>query len=166
MKFLFQKVNLFGNIAPFGYDRVKLSNMKGYTLKPNKDEAPIVKEIFRLYAFENTTISSIAKQLNNMNFKPRISDKWSISSIKDILSNPTYTGKLVWNRRKQKKKTKNGHLVISRPRNNNFLIYEGLHESIIDSKTWNLVQEKRKQNIPKIKHNNIIQNPLARFNLL
>ena len=150
-----------GNIAPFGYDRVKLKNAKGYTLSINQDEAPIVKEIFRLYAFENTSINSVAKQLNKLNLKPRITSEWTISSVKDILSNPTYIGKIVWNRRKQKKKTKNGHLIISRPRNKDYLIYDGLHEPIIDNKTWELVQEKRKQNAPKVKHNNTIQNPLV-----
>lgn len=150
-----------GNIAPFGYDRVKLKDAKGYTLCINQNEAPIVKEIFRLYTFESNTINSIVKQLNFMNLKPRISNEWTISSIKDILSNPTYIGKIVWNRRKQKKKTKNGHLIISRPRNQEYLIYDGLHEPIIDTKTWELVQEKRKQNNPKVKHSNIIQNPLV-----
>ena len=97
---------MYGNIAPFGYDRVKLKNSKGYSLSINQNEASIVKEIFRLYAFENNTINSIVKQLNAMNLKPRISNEWTISSVKDILSNPTYIGKLTWNRRKQKKKTK------------------------------------------------------------
>ncbi len=156
-----QEGKFVGNIAPFGYDRVKLQDSKGYTLSINQDEAPIVKEIFRLYAFESNTINFVAKQLNNMNLKPRISDEWTISSVKDILSNPTYIGKIVWNRRKQKKKTKNGHLIISRPRNQEYLIYDGLHEPIIDIKTWDLVQEKRKQNAPKVKHSNIVQNPLV-----
>lgn len=150
-----------GNIAPFGYDRVKLKDSKGYTLTINQNEAPIVKEIFRLYAFESNTINSLVKQLNDMNLKPRISNEWTISSVKDILSNPTYIGKIVWNRRKQKKKTKNGHIIISRPRNQDYLIYDGLHEPIIDNKTWEIVQEKRKQNTPKVKHNNIIQNPFV-----
>lgn len=150
-----------GNIAPFGYDRVKLKDSKGYTLSINQDEASIVKEIFRLYAFENTSINSVAKQLNKLNLKPRIASEWTISSVKDILSNPTYIGKIVWNKRKQKKKTQNGHLLISRPRNKDYLIYDGLHEPIIDNKTWELAQEKRKQNTPKIKHNNTIQNPLV-----
>lgn len=150
-----------GNIAPFGYDRVKLKDAKGYTLTINKEEAPIVKEIFRLYTFESNTISSVVKHLNNMNLKPRISNEWTISSVKDILSNPTYIGKIVWNRRKQKKKTKNGHLIISRPRNQDYLIYDGLHEPIIDNKTWELVQEKRKQRTPKVKYSHQIQNPLV-----
>lgn len=150
-----------GNIAPFGYDRVKLKDSKGYTLSINQDEAPIVKEIFRLYTFENNTIGSVVKQLNTINLKPRISNEWTIASVKDILSNPTYIGKIVWNRRKQKKKTKNGHLIISRPRNQDYLIYDGLHEPIIDNKTWELVQEKRKQNTPKVKHRYQVQNPLV-----
>ncbi len=150
-----------GNIAPFGYDRVKLKDSKGYTLSINPNEAPIVKEIFRLYTFESNTIGSVVEQLNDMNLNPRISNEWTISSVKDILSNPTYIGKLTWNRRKQKKKTKNGHLIISRPRNQDYLIYDGLHEPIIDNKTWELVQEKRKQNTPKVKHSNTIQNPLV-----
>ena len=150
-----------GNIAPFGYDRVKLKDSKGYTLSINQDEAPIVKEIFRLYTFESNTIGSVVKQLNDMNLKPRISNEWTISSVKDILSNPTYIGKIVWNRRKQKKKTKNGHLIISRPRNQDYLSYDGLHEPIIDNKTWELVQEKRKTNTPKVKHSHQIQNPLV-----
>ena len=150
-----------GNTPPFGYDRAKLKDSKGYILSINQDEAPIVKEIFRLYTFESNTIGSVVKQLNNMNLKPRNSNEWTISSIKDILSNPTYIGKLTWNKRKQKKKTKDGHLIISRPRNQDYLIYDGLHEPIIDNKTWELVQEKRKQNTPKVKHSHQIQNPLV-----
>lgn len=150
-----------GNIAPFGYDRIKLKDSKGYTLSINPYESPIVKEIYRLYTFENSTINSVVRQLDSMNFKPRISNEWTISSVKDILSNPTYIGKIVWNRRKQKKKTKNGHIIVSRPRNQDYLLYDGLHEPIIDIKIWELVQEKRKQNIPKVRHNNTIQSPLV-----
>ena len=96
-----------------------------------------------------------------MGVKPRIAEEWTASSVKDILSNPTYIGKVVWNRRKQQKKTKDGRIIITRPRNSNFLIYDGLHEAIIDNKIWELVQEKRKQNTPKVKHNNIVKNPLV-----
>lgn len=95
--------------------RVKLKDSKGYTLSINQDEAPIVKEIFRLYTFESNTINSVVQQLNNMNLKPRISNEWTISSVKDILSNPTYIGKIVWNRRKQKRKRKMDILLLADP---------------------------------------------------
>ena len=150
-----------GNIAPFGYSKIKLENSKGYSLKINEQEADIVKEIFRLYTFKNSTICSVTRQLNDMNLKPRIADEWNVSSVKDILANPTYIGKIVWNRRKEKKSTKNGKVIKSRPRNHDYLIYDGLHEPIIDIDTWDLVQEKRKHNIPKVVHNDKIQNPLV-----
>lgn len=156
-----QEGKFVGNIPPFGYDRIKLKDSKGYTLSINQEEALVVKEIFRLYTFENNSINSVVKQLNDMNFKPRIANEWTVSSVKDILSNPTYNGKIVWNRRKQEKKTRDGQVYISRPRNQSYLIYDGLHESIIDNKTWKIVQEKRKQNVPKVKHSHSIQNPLV-----
>ena len=156
-----QEGKFVGNIPPFGYTRIKLKNSKGYSLAIDRNEACIVKEIFRLYLIENNTINSVVKQLNNMGVKPRIAEEWTASSVKDILSNPTYIGKVVWNRRKQQKKTKDGRIIITRPRNSNFLIYDGLHEAIIDNKIWELVQEKRKQNTTKVKHNNIVKNPLV-----
>lgn len=39
-----------GNIPPYGYDRVKIENAKGFTLKPNDEEAKIVQLIFEKYA--------------------------------------------------------------------------------------------------------------------
>lgn len=150
----------------FGYKKEKLTDKKGYYLTINENEAFIVKEIFRLYAIESNSICYVTRKLNDMNLKPRIAKKWSISSVKDILANPTYIGKVVWNRRKEIKKTKNGRIVKSRPRNPNYLIYDGLHEPIIDINTWNIVQEKRKQNTPKVVHNDTIKNPLTRCCLL
>lgn len=155
-----------GNITPFGYKKIKLNNSKGYSLIENKQESFIVKEIFRIYAYENISINEVARRLNKMQLKPRIANEWNMSSVKDILNNPTYIGKIVWNRRKSKKSTKNGKVIISRPRNPDYLIYDGLHEPIIDMDTWNIVQEKRKQNVPKVVHNDTIQNPLVRISFL
>ena len=147
-----------GNISPFGYDRVKLENCKGYTLSINEIESPIVKEIFKLYVEDSISLSGIAKKLNSMNLKPRIATEWTTSSIKDIISNPTYIGKIVWNRRKQKKRMKNGNVIVSRPRNKEYLIYKGLHEPIIDNETWEIAQNRRTQRAPKcINRNNILR---------
>ena len=41
------------------------------------------------------------------------------------------------------------------------MIVDGLHQSIVDEETWNIVQAKRNQNFPPVQHNNIIQNPLV-----
>ncbi len=150
-----------GNISPFGYDRVKIKDSKGFTLSINQEEADIVKEIFRLYTFENNTIGEIARKLNSMNLKPRISTEWNVSSIRDIIANPIYIGKITWNKRKQIKKTLNGNIIITRPRNNNCLIYNGLHPHIIDNKIWKMAQEKRMHNTPNLNHDSTLKNPFA-----
>ena len=148
------------SIPPYGYQRKKIEDDKGFTLVENQQEAIIVKEIFNLYAYDNSPRNNIPRELNKRNLKPRIADKWSASTIKDILRNPAYIGKIRWNHRKSVKILKNGEIVITRPRNSEPLIVDGLHEPIIDLETWNIVQERLKRNRAPVQHNNIVKNPL------
>lgn len=152
-----------GSIAPFGYSRVKIKNDKGYTLNENS-EAKIVKLIFNLYVHEDLSICGIAKKLNNMNFKTRKSKEWTPSTIKDILCNPVYIGKIKWNCRKEIRIYKNGVLRRTRPRSNKYLIIDGLHKPIINNKTWEGALKKRNLNYRKKTQNNTIKNPL--YNIL
>lgn len=149
-----------GSIPPYGYDRVKLDNDKGYTLAKN-NEAPIVERAFNLYAYNDMSIHEVVVQLNAGGYKPRKTNEWTISAVKDILANPVYIGKIRWNSRKVVKEYKNGKIVKTRPRSSEYIVTEGLHEPIIDIKTWQMVQEKRSKHIPAVVHNNVIQNPLV-----
>lgn len=148
-----------GSIPPFGYDRMKISKEKGYTLIPN-DEAKIVNIIYEMYAYNDISINEMTKRINIMNFKPRKSEKWTASALKDILRNPVYIGKIKWNSRKVVKLYKNEKIIKTRPRNKNFILVDGIHNPIIDEKTWKLVQEKLNVHVPPVKHNNKVQNPL------
>ena len=152
-----------GSVAPFGYSRVKIKDDKGYTLNENS-EAKIVKLIFNLYVYEDLSICGIAKKLNNMNFKTRKSKEWTPSTIKDILCNPVYIGKIKWNCRKETRIYKNGVLRRTRPRSNKYLIIDGLHKPIINNKTWEGALKKRNLNYRKKTQNNTIKNPL--YNIL
>lgn len=154
-----------GSVAPFGYDRVKLVKDKGYTLAKN-DEAPVVEKMFQLYAYNEIAINEVVRQLNIAGYKPRKAKEWTISAVKDILSNPIYIGKIRWDSRKTVKEYKNGKIVNTRPRNENYTLCDGLHEPIIDVKTWNIVQEKRSKQTPAVIHNKVVQNPLVRNCLL
>ena len=149
-----------GSVAPFGYDRIKIKNDKGYTLTPNK-ETPTVQRIFNLYAYNDIAINEVARQLNVAGDKPRKTEEWSISAVKDILSNPIYIGKIRWDSRKTVKEYKNGKIVKTRPRNKEYILCDGIHEPIIDLRTWQIVQEKRSKHTPAVVHNSIVQNPLA-----
>lgn len=154
-----------GSVAPYGYERVKLIKDKGFSLQKN-NEAPIVEKIFNLYAYNDISINEVARQLNLSGFRPRKAEEWTISAIKDILSNPIYIGKIRWDSRKVVKEYKNGKIVNTRPRNSNYILCDGLHEPIIDIDTWNIVQEKRSKHVPAVARNKIVQNPLVRNCLL
>ncbi len=149
-----------GSIPPFGYDRVKIKGDKGYTLEINS-EANTVKIIYDLYAYDDLSLHEVTRKLNEMGLKPRKNDEWTVASVKDILANPVYMGKIKWNARKEVKVYKKEKLVKTRPRNEDYILTDGLHKAIIDDKTWKIVSAKRSLNSAPIVHNNVIQNPLC-----
>ena len=149
-----------GSVAPYGYDREKIKNDKGYTLKINS-EANTVKIIYDLYAYEDVSLHEVVRRINSMGLKPRKNQEWTVASVKDILANPVYLGKVKWNTRKEVKVYKNEKLIKTRPRSNDYIIKDGLHEPIIDEKTWKIVEAKRSLNKLPIPRTNTVQNPLC-----
>ena len=103
----------------------------------------------------------MARRLNAAGNKPRLAKEWSISAIKDILSNPVYIGKIKWDSRKTVREYKNGKIIKRRPRSKEYILCDGLHEPIIDSVTWQIVQEKRSKHEAPVPHNDTIFNPLT-----
>lgn len=131
-----------GNIAPYGYDRVRLSDRKGFTLSPNH-EAPAVRLIFSLYGEKGLSIPEIVFELNrSRTYRPRKASVFTYSSIHDILENPVYIGKLRWNYRKTAPKLKDGILTSHRPRQSEYLIVQGLHPALISEELFFTVQNR------------------------
>ncbi|MBR6504144.1 MAG: recombinase family protein [Clostridia bacterium] len=149
-----------GSVAPYGYERAKISGEKGYTLKKNS-EANLVKIIYDLYAYEDISLHEVVRRINTMGIKPRKNDEWTVASVKEILANPVYIGKIKWNSRRVVKVYKNEKLVKTRPRSDDYILKDGLHEPIIDEKTWKIVEAKRSLNKPPIPRTNTVQNPLC-----
>lgn len=149
-----------GSVAPFGYDRVKIKGDKGYTLRKNA-EANTVKIMYDLYAYDDLSIGEVTRRLNEIGLKPRKNNQWSVATVKDILANPVYIGKIRWNSRKVMKVYKQDKLISTRPRNEAYILVTGLHKPIIDEKTWKIVSAKRSLNSAPVKHNNTVQNPLC-----
>lgn len=149
--------NYVGSVAPYGYDRIKID--KNWTLSVNEDEAEVVKLIYKFY-IDGTSKNEIARQLNSLGYKTRNAKKWTVNTIKDILVNPVYIGKIKWDSRKTVKSVENGRIKISRPRSTEFKVYDGIHTPIIDVFTWTRVQELNKQNLPKTSDRSL-KNPLS-----
>ncbi len=153
-----------GNRPPYGYVRKKLENQKGFTLEPHPEQADVIKLIFSLYTQERMGVSLIANRLNELNIPAYKGGQWVPASLRDILSNPVYAGKIRWNWRPQTKKVVDGEVIIERPKSKpeDWILVDGLHEALIDQKTWEQAQEllavQNPLPIPRIK---TLKNPLA-----
>lgn len=130
-----------GNIPPYGYVRKKLVGEKGFTLEPHPDQAPVVQMIYNLYV-KGIGMASIATKLNKMQIPTAKGKDWVQSSIRGILSNPVYTGKIRWNFRPQVKKMVDGKPAKERPRANSsdWQIIDGRHEAIVDQDVFDRAQ--------------------------
>lgn len=157
--------NFMGSYRPYGYNIVK--GKKSRTLVQHPDEAPIVKLIFEWAVKENLTASKIARRLDAMGVPTYRGDtEWSAPTIRTILTNPTYIGKVKWNDRMQVKTMVDGKLVTSRPRSNHtehYMEYDGKHkgEALVDEETFRLASSRFHSD--KTKANFKLANPLAGF---
>lgn len=151
--------NYIGSLPPFGYDKVKTG--KNFTLQEN-DESDTVRLIFDLFVNEKLGTVNIANRLNELGIKPRKKDYWVNSSIRDILRNPVYMGKIRWNWRKTVKRYENGEIVKSRPKSlkDDWILTEGKHKGIISEELFEAAQE-RWGTFPKLKVSHEMVNPFA-----
>ena len=160
-----------GNVAPYGYKRVKLLNGKGYTLKEIPEEADVVRMVFDLYTYgeiqpdgtnKRLGVSLIVRRLNQLIIPTRKGDKWTAPSVRDMLINPHYIGKVRWNHRPANKKMVDGKIVVTRPRSEDRIIADGLHKGIISPEVFELAQEIMKKNPARpVGERGVVKNPLA-----
>lgn len=103
--------------SPVGYLYHRTPDGKA-TLKPNEKIAPIIRKVFKEYATGIYSSEEIRKKYYSQGLKV------SKNSLLNILKNPAYCGKVV-----VKEFQKEPQMIIS-----------GLHEAIIDEKTFAKVQ--------------------------
>lgn len=135
--------NYMSTYRPYGYEIVVTSSSR--TLEFNPSEALIVEKIFRWKVEENMSPGAIARKLTRQGV-PTYTGKpeWSAATIKTILQNPTYYGKVKWNDRMTVKSMKDGQLVSSRPRSNHtehYIEYDGKHTGIVTEEMFKAAQK-------------------------
>ncbi len=161
-----------GNKTPYGYDRVKLEKEKGFKLVPNEKEAPIAKMIFDMYVngitdehgkIERLGVSKICRRLNDLKIPARNGGIWVPATLRGMLRNPAYIGKVRWNNRPTIKKIVDGVVKIERPHSNkNCLLVDGLHIPLITTEVFYKAQEIISQNPSRpIGESDIVKNPLS-----
>lgn len=121
-----------------GYDLVPLEKQQGAkrtktVLTINEREAESVRFIFNEYA-NGKGYKAITNQLNKLGYKTKKGNNFSVGSIRDILTNPVYIGKIRYNVRQNWSEKRRRNI------NANPIITDGIHKSIIDEKLWDKVQ--------------------------
>lgn len=145
-----------GGVIPYGYttqqrifkelSREKISKSNATSIATQKapqlkllyvddKEAVILKKIFQTY-IKTKSIRETTKRINAAGHRTRSNKYWSTTSISRMLSNPTYIGKLLYGIRKTD--TKTGKL--RKADKSDHTIADGLHEKLIDEKTFETVQ--------------------------
>jgi len=139
--------------VPYGYILQEIRNKQVISIVP--DEAEIVKEVYRLYAYEGWGYKKIANYLtekniptprmkekqraeeNGIDYKRKISAAWSVQTLDGMLRNDFYIG--VYRGHKYTRTKINGD-DVKLDESEHFVI-EKHHESILDDKIYLYTQE-------------------------
>ena len=136
-----------GGQAPYGY---KINSDTG-VLEIDEEEAEVVRLMFDKYAHGGELgINGVARWLeaNGYRKKLRGNGKYTLFSthtVKMILDNPVYVGKIAYGRRRVERIEDEDEEteVVRRLKNDEYGLYDGKHEAIISEELWEEVQEKR-----------------------
>lgn len=157
-----QEGNYLPPVPPYGFDVVRKSKRNRYLVE-KPEESRIVKMIFNWYTEDRKPTSWIAKQLTLMNIPTRNKGKeWARATIKDILFNAHYIGKVTWGEQQtiKEKDPATGKVVKRRRNSGNIQYYEGKHKGFISEEQFWKVRTIYGSQAPA-KVNTELVNPLS-----
>lgn len=157
--------NYIGSVPPYGFNRIIKENGKKicHTLEERKDQADIVRLVFKWYCNEDIGTIAICRRLEAMGVPNKAGGpKWHNYSIISMLENVHYIGCVRWNWRKTIKIIKDQELKKLRPRAKigEFLVFNGKHDGIISEELFNQAQEIKKRR-ETIAPDTTLRNPLS-----
>jgi site-specific DNA recombinase len=110
--------------AVISYGYYKEPKQKIQAIHPK--ECEIIKEIFTKFVEQNYSMNKLARELNERRVPTKLGGAWDSSTIRAILINPTYIGKV-----RYAMEDKNRHFVT-----------DGQHEPIISDELFRLAYER------------------------
>jgi len=159
-----QQGNFIGTKPPYGYDKdvIMEGKKKCHTLKIKESEADVVRMVFDMYVNQDLGRVTIARKLNELGVPTRTGALWSQDTIKTMLENDHYIGKVRWNWRKTITVVEDGEIKKVRPKTDvgEYLVYDGKHEAIISEELFQAAREKQGKN-HRAKPKTKVRNPLA-----
>jgi site-specific DNA recombinase len=141
----------------FGYRNVPIEDstrvdqhgralITGVRLEVREDQAAIVRRIFGMYAGGNS-LQKIAKLLNAEGVispqpqKGRVSRSWCPSSIRTILRNDRFRGRVVWGKT-VKIRARSGKRIYKRTTADKWVVREIPEQRIVSDELWSAVQSR------------------------
>ena len=159
-----QQGNFIGTKPPYGYDKdvIMEGKKKCHTLKINEAEANVVRMVFDMYVNQDMGRVNIAHHLNKLGVPTRTGALWTQDTLKTMLENEHYIGKVRWNWRKTVTVVEDGEIKKVRPKTEvgEYLVYDGKHSAIISEELFRAAREKQGRN-HRAKPSTKVRNPLA-----
>ena len=156
--------NYLGNIPPYGFKKTTVMDGKRKcpTLVEDPETADVVRMIFDMYVNKNMGRTSICYALDDMGIKSQKGERWSAATLKDLLENVHYIGKVKWNHRKTVTIVEDGEIINTRPtaKVGEYFIFDGRHKGIISEELFQAAQEKQGRN-HRAKPKTKVRNPFA-----
>ena len=127
------KQGLYPFRAPIGY----LDNGKGKPKTPDPEKAPLIREMFELYASGQHSLRSLREEMNRRGLRNHRGQPLSLCGIETIINNPFYTGLIVIRRTGQS--------------------FDGIHEPIVPAALFKRVQDVKAGRNGKVatRHNHL-----------
>ena len=122
----------YQSAPPLGYKHNKITGIPDIV----PEEAELVKKIYHIYAYEDPSFISISRRINDMGYRTHSGKPFESRSVRYILENPFYVGKVRWNRQ--------CHETHAIKDESEWIIQDGKHEPIISTELFEIVQERIK----------------------
>ena len=146
---------------PYGYNIIE--TQAGRTLTPHPTEAEIVRKIFDWRVNHNMSPGDIARKLTRQGV-PSYSGtpEWHRSTVRTILQNPVYRGKVKWYSVMRVKSMVDGKVVEKKKKmtdSDHYMEYDGKHEALVSDELFETAQKGFRRD--NTKANLTLKNPLA-----
>ncbi|MEK9724430.1 MAG: recombinase family protein [Rhodospirillaceae bacterium] len=122
------------NRVPYGY-KFTGKETGGARLEVDEEWAPVVRQVFA-WAAAGETFHAIAHRLNQGGQPTRGGAQWHPTTVRNMLMNPTYSGRVAYGRRRRV-----GKRWRTRPESE-WTVSEAAFPALVDAETWAAVQAR------------------------
>ncbi|MDN5324134.1 MAG: site-specific recombinase [Clostridia bacterium] len=133
-----EKKKKYMAVPPFGYKYDEHKN-----LVPVPEEAEWVKKAADMF-ISGHGYRAVSKYLNDNGIRTTKGKEWSSSTVRGMLTNELYIGKVIWNRRYY---DTNGKMCWRDP--SEWIVHENVHPSILTQHQWDEIHKRIDKKVPK-----------------